>query len=87
MTTYCNICGDTQTARFRAMKRQTLCDACAPETPVKVSFEEFRYAKWTKAERAEYGEPGLRIERSFYEDYIASTYALRDYIDACGQLA
>jgi len=87
MTTYCNICGDTDTARFHALNRQVLCDACALETPVKVSFDDFRFALWPKTERAEYGEPGIAIERSFYEDYIASTRDLPTYIKECSQPA
>jgi hypothetical protein len=87
MTTYCNICGDAVTARFRAMKRQVLCDACALDTPTKVSFDDFRFAMWPRAERLEYGEPGRQIEHSFYEDYIASTRDLPTYIKECSQPA
>lgn len=77
----CNICG-AEGAHYRAMKYQSLCDDCALTTPLKVSFETFRYEMWPRADRALYGEPGRAIERSFYEDYIASQLDLRQYIAA-----
>jgi len=77
----CNICG-AEGAHYSAFKRQSLCDTCAATTPVKVSFETFRYEMWPIAERALYGDPGRSIERSFYEDYIASQLDLRQYIAA-----
>jgi len=77
----CNICG-AEGAHYSAFKRQSLCDDCARVTPVKVSFDTFRYTMWPRADRAQYGEPGATIERSFYEDYIASTFDLHQYIDA-----
>lgn len=80
MTT-CNICG-ADNAHYSAMKRQFLCDDCARSTPVKVSFETFRYTMWPRADRELYGDPVKSTERSFYEDYIASQLDLRQYIDA-----
>jgi hypothetical protein len=77
----CNICG-AEGAHYSAFKRQSLCDTCASTTPVKVSFETFRYEMWSRANRTRYGDPGATIERSFYEDYIASTFDLRQYINA-----
>ena len=77
----CNICG-AEGAHYSAFKRQSLCDTCASTTPVKVSFETFRYEMWSRADRTLYGDPGRSIERSFYEDYIASQLDLRQYIAA-----
>jgi hypothetical protein len=73
----CRICGSEKGTEYRYTRHQTLCAACAAETPEKVGRDEF--------ERRYFGpEAGVvpsSIVRDFYDDYLASTDDLDGYIE------
>lgn len=73
---YCRICGD-ETATYRPSKRQTLCDSCSKDTPVKVSRSSFDAQYW-------HNDTSVleSTKREFYEDYLASECTLPEYIKA-----
>lgn len=74
---YCKICGDEKNVKFYPKKRQNLCFSCSQDTPKKVSRENFDAKYWGKKEEVSEG-----TKKSFYEDYLASKYTLKEYLDA-----
>lgn len=72
---YCRVCGDKRNVQYRLGKRQSLCDSCNADTPVKVSRESFDKAYWKN-------DPTVSqsTKREFYEDYLASECTLPEYI-------
>lgn len=72
---YCRICGDEEGIEFYPKQRQVLCRTCKRNTPSKVSRSEFDRAYWHDAP-----DVADSTKREFYSDYLASSYAVKEYI-------
>ena len=70
----CEICG-VEDGQMCWEQRLVLCDACLDGTPPKVGRTEFVRTYFA-------GDEGVRahIAREFYDDYLASTFTLAEYI-------
>ena len=79
---HCTICGHAS-GRFRAAKRQTLCNLCDATTPKKVSREQFELVYWN--EQADCVPYSTRAE--FYSDYLTSTLTLEAYVSETTEAA
>lgn len=75
---YCQVCGDEKAPKYYPSKRQTLCHACAEDTPAKIGQEKFNLEYWGE----ELPNVPESTRREFYEDYLRSTHALPEYIKA-----
>jgi hypothetical protein len=74
---YCRICGDENDVKYYPDKRQSLCPSCASDTPRKVGLGVFAKAMFPP----DVDEmPPRAIVRDFYEDYLASSQGLLDYV-------
>ena len=69
---YCNVCGDTENIKYSDSKRQYLCSGCFQDTPKKESFLMFAQ---------HFSGMPYKIQKDFYEDYIASSFTLDTYIN------
>ncbi len=74
----CRICGEERGVSYHADKRQTLCAFCAADTPSKVGGNQFDRLYWG----VEFGTVPESTRREFYDDYLASTHNVPDYIRA-----
>ena len=73
---YCRVCGDEDGAQYIPSRRLSLCRSCASDTPRKVGFRSFVKALF--GDEAE--SVGQQTQWDFYEDYLASTHTLEDYV-------
>lgn len=73
---YCRICGTENGLKYYPRKLQTLCYACAEDTPAKVGREKFDREYWG----TELPNVPESTRREFYEDYLCSTHTLPAYI-------
>ena len=69
---YCNVCGNTKNIKYSDSRRQYLCPICFGYIPKKESFLMFE---------KHFIEMPYKIQRDFYEDYLASSYTLDAYIN------
>ena len=72
---YCKVCGDETTARYRLGARQTLCDGCGKDTPRKATRESFDAFYWNGDSET----PPESTKQDFYEDYLRSANTLKEY--------
>lgn len=78
ITMLCCVCGATDNVGRYWDKRQVLCDACATDTPDKVSRTMFDRLYWG----VDYETVPVSMRREFYSDYLASTDTLDEYVIA-----
>ena len=77
MMSYCKICGDREGVKYYPAKHNTLCPPCAAGTPGKVQRTTFYFCY--------FGHDWVDVPKStrcsFYDDYLASTCTLDEYIE------
>lgn len=73
----CNICGTEKGIKYYRSKLQTMCRACAKDTPAKVGRRTFL--------RRYFGPFFREVDHStmneFYSDYLASGHTLTAYVE------
>ena len=73
---YCAICGDESGVKYYPGKYNALCPSCAVDTPDKIHRDNFNVAYWGKG----WEDVPQSTRREFYDDYLASTCTLDEYI-------